>query len=95
MKRLYNCSAWCNQNDLRSYETLIIRRYYKLDNTEVIEYRNFRTMTTLMHIRKYMKWLEERKCYRYADRLRILYIYSMKHREKRGFVMIDGAIQDL
>lgn len=97
MKKLYNCSAEYSTYSLISYNTEII-------NFNCEEYlcvmRNYRSNTTLMHVRKYIKKLREEGFNGRGNIVQALYDYASKQKYYKYIVMditrkIIGFIGDL
>lgn len=84
MKKLYNCKAEYSIYSLKSYDTEIID--FNSD-TYLCIMRNYRSNTTLLHIRKYIKKLREEGCYGRANIVKELYDYASKHKYYRYIVM--------
>ena len=59
MKRLYHCQAWHDENGLISYKTRVIEFKRSEFGISEINYFNYRSITTLQHIRKYIYYLIE------------------------------------
>ena len=83
MKRLYNCNAKYDNATLISYETEIIKFH---DN--ICTLRVYRSMTTYMHIRKYVERLYEIGEPRKAHIVQELYKAMLKHRQAR-YIHVD------
>lgn len=93
MKRLYNCKAWYDENGLQSYNTRIITFENKKGNTK-ITYYNYRSNTTLSHIRKYINLLEEQGNYYLAFRIKELYDCASQYKNEKWLVSdYDGRIK--
>ena len=92
MKRLYKCSAYCDDNNLISYRTQIITRYFDERGREMFVYYNYRSITTLSHVRKYVEWLRSKGC-DYWQKVQDLYVYAVAHKEQRYIYMLDGVIK--
>lgn len=75
MKNLYNCSATCDSNKLNSYNTTVC--YYDSENEKIYLYL-YRSMTTLSHIRKYVKWLNEKYLSKRANIIEAMYNYGIR-----------------
>ena len=98
MKRLYNCQAWYDRGGLVSYNTRVITiNTYVDDNGKVINdivMYNYRSNTTLSHIRKYIRLLNEQCKYELARKVQILYDYANKHRNQQFIYMtVRGDLQ--
>lgn len=99
MKRLYNCQARYDKNGLVSYKTRIINieHYLQDDNTLLytVSMFNYRTTTTLSHIRKYIRILKETYQYELANKVQRLYDYANKHKNQIMIYMtVNGVIQE-
>lgn len=92
MKRLYKCSAYCDENILISYKTKIIERLLDEYGREMFVYYNYRSMTTMSHVRKYVEWLRSNG-YNYWQRVQDLYVYAVAHKEQRYIYMLEGIIK--
>ena len=75
MKNLYNCSATCDYNKLNSYNTTVC--YYDSEKEKIYLYL-YRSMTTLSHIRKYVKWLNEKHLSKRANIIEAMYNYGIR-----------------
>ena len=79
MKRLEYCQAWYDDIGLVSYETRIIEFDYSVSLTPTvpfIEYYNYRSKKTLLHIRKYIDMLRKTEQAFLADRIQSLYDFA-------------------
>ena len=85
MKRLYHCSAYYDGNGLVSYNTRVITIERVQDGTKVTLY-NYRSITTLSHIRKYITLLESKGNYELAYRVRKLYEVAGKYKSSRYII---------
>lgn len=93
MKRLYNCKAWYDENGLQSYTTRIITLEKKNEDTK-ITYYNYRSNTTLSHIRKYIILLQEHGNYDLAFRIKKLYDCASQYKNEKWLVSdYDGRIK--
>lgn len=72
MRKLYNCSAKCDERTLISYNTRVV---WTDDKYEFVGIDYYPSSTTKSHIRKYIKWLREHKLYEYANAVSMLYDY--------------------
>lgn len=75
MKNLYNCTATCDYNKLNSYNTTVC--YYDSEKEKIYLYL-YRSMTTLSHIRKYVKWLYEKNLPSRARIIEAMYNYGIR-----------------
>lgn len=75
MKNLYNCSATCDSNKLNSYNTTVC--YYDSEKEKIFLYL-YRSQTTLSHIRKYVKWLNEKYLSKRANIIKAVYNYGIR-----------------
>ena len=85
MKRLYNCKAWYDENGLISYETQVIKYTYNGDKLVRINYKNYRSNTTLMHIRKYIKLLTDEGETEKAMHIQQFYDIGKLNKRSKGF----------
>ena len=85
MKRLYHCSAYYDGNGLVSYSTRVVTIERVQDGTKITLY-NYRSMTTLLHIRKYITLLESNYNYELAFRIRKLYEVAGKYKYSRYII---------
>lgn len=90
MKKLYNCNARCDENTLQSYNTTIFTTSF----AGSLHANIYPSKTTLMHIRRYIEWLEENKYLRQAKIIRALYnCYLSTHRTQLKYYA-TGSIVD-
>lgn len=98
MKSLYNCTAWYDRCGLVSYNTRVVTIDTFIDeNGKVIQpitLYNYRSNTTLSHIRKYIRLLNEECKYELARKVQMLYDYAKEHKNKQFIYMTArGDIQ--
>ena len=79
MKRLYKCNAWYDGNGLKSYDTRVITIDRK-DTEYKITLFNYRSNTTLSHIRKYIHLLETQCNFELSYRIQKLYDVAKQHK---------------
>lgn len=95
MKRLYNCTAWYDGNGLQSYDTRVIIIERK-DTDYKITLFNYRSNTTLSHIRKYIKLLETQGNYDWSFRIQKLYDVAKQYKTARFIISdFDGRVKVL
>lgn len=93
MKRLYHCSAHYDNKGLISYSTRVVNiQYNDKEQAKVILY-NYRSSTTLQHMRKYIRLLEEEREFRLAHTIRTLYRIAGENKDKNWIIQdFDGKI---
>ena len=95
MKRLYNCTAWYDGNGLQSYSTRIITIERK-DTDRKITLYNYRSNTTLSHIRKYIHLLETQGDFDLSYRIQKLYEVAKQYKNNNFIISdYDGRIKVL
>ena len=87
MKRLYHCTAWYDGNGLQSYNRRIITIERKETDCKITLY-NYRSNTTLQHIRKYIHLLETEGKFALSYRIQKLYDIAKKYKNNR-FIVSD------
>lgn len=93
MKRLYHCTAYYDNNNLQSYDTMIITKSWDSKGREIITYYNYRSATTIQHIRKYIRQLWDNLAFDMSRKVSQLYQYAMRHKNQAYIYMIDGEIK--
>lgn len=96
MKRVNYCQAWYDGNGMISYNTRIVNIETKFDNTLLYKVTlvNYRSMTTLSHIRKYIELLEKQGNYGLAWIVQKLYDVAKKHKTANRVIWEwDGRIR--
>ena len=90
MNKLYHCNATCNGYTLVSYNTTI----FYTDAKDNLIANIVPTTTTLMHIRKYVRWCKENGHKRQSERVQHLYnIWRATHKTQLC-LCTDGNVID-
>lgn len=86
MKRLYNCQAWYDDTTLISYNTTVIKIVKKQDGFYTVIMRNYRSNTTLSHIRKFIKLLREKGQAYLSNKVQATYDKAFEFKNSRYVV---------
>lgn len=85
MKKLYNCNAEYDVYNLKSYNTMIIKR-----DGDLVYYNNYRSHTTLLHIRRYIDKLCELNHFNDYPSLNFISIVCRLYKVARENKLVSG-----